>query len=181
MVCTAGTPFPDASVHGQSAVDRRGSARDELAVVTRVEGNGPGHVVGRGEAAQCRLLRLALRLFLIKGSPADGGLCHRPRRHHVDGDPARPQILRDVTGERADGRFGGAERDHALTRPWSVDKTFRHDPNPYPAFSRISCMEGTQDVVIGKENYYLSADGHLMPSKKDQPPPDLRYFKKVTQ
>ena len=28
--------------------------------------------------------------------------------------------------------------DHALTRPWSVDKTFRHNPNPYPAFSRIS-------------------------------------------
>jgi hypothetical protein len=71
--------------------------------------------------------------------------------------------------------------DHALTRPWSVDKTFRHNPNPYPAFSRISCMEGTNDVVIGKENYYLSADGLLMPARKDQPPPDLRYFKKVTR
>jgi len=23
----------------------------------------------------------------------------------------------------------------------------------------------------------LSADGYLMPAKKDQPPPDLRYFK----
>jgi len=23
----------------------------------------------------------------------------------------------------------------------------------------------------------LSADGFLMPAKKDQPPPDLRYFK----
>jgi hypothetical protein len=22
----------------------------------------------------------------------------------------------------------------------------------------------------------LSGDGHLMPAKKDQPPPDLRYF-----
>jgi hypothetical protein len=71
--------------------------------------------------------------------------------------------------------------DHALTRPWSVDKTFRHNPNPYPAFSRVSCMEGTNDVVIGKENYYLSADGLLMPARKDQPPPDLRYFKKVTR
>jgi len=28
----------------------------------------------------------------------------------------------------------------------------------------------------GKENYLLSADGYLMPVKKDQPPPDLRYF-----
>jgi hypothetical protein len=31
--------------------------------------------------------------------------------------------------------------------------------------------------VIGKEDYFLSADGALMPSRKDQPPPDLRYFK----
>jgi hypothetical protein len=69
--------------------------------------------------------------------------------------------------------------DHALTRPWSVDKTWRRSRNPYPAFSRITCMEGTNDVVIGKENYYLSADGMLMPARKDQPPPDLRYFKQT--
>ena len=25
----------------------------------------------------------------------------------------------------------------------------------------------------------LSADGKLMPAKKDQPPPDLRYFKQA--
>jgi hypothetical protein len=31
--------------------------------------------------------------------------------------------------------------------------------------------------VINKENYFLSADGLLMPAKKDQVPPDLRYFK----
>src|SRR5215510_8305172 len=31
-------------------------------------------------------------------------------------------------------------------------------------------------VVIGKENYFLSADGLLMPTKKGQQPPDLRYF-----
>ncbi len=69
--------------------------------------------------------------------------------------------------------------DHALTHPWSVDKTYKRNPNPHPNFQRISCMEGTNDVVIGKENYYLSADGFLMPAKKDQPPPDLRYFKQV--
>jgi hypothetical protein len=67
--------------------------------------------------------------------------------------------------------------DHALTRPWSVDKTYRRNPNPYPNFSRVSCMEGTNQVVIGKENYFLSADGLLMPAKKDQAPPDLKYFK----
>jgi hypothetical protein len=67
--------------------------------------------------------------------------------------------------------------DHALTRPWSVDKTLRHNPNPHPDFSRITCMEGASDIVIGKEYYYMSADGFLMPVKKNQPPPDLRYFK----
>jgi hypothetical protein len=34
-------------------------------------------------------------------------------------------------------------------------------------------------VFIGKDGYYVSADGYLMPIKKDQPPPDLRYFKKT--
>jgi hypothetical protein len=67
--------------------------------------------------------------------------------------------------------------DHALTRPWSVDKTYIRNPNPYPNFSRVTCMENTHQAVIGKENYFLSADGLLMPAKKDQPPPDLRYFK----
>ena len=67
--------------------------------------------------------------------------------------------------------------DHALTRPWSVDKTYKRNPNPYPNFSRVTCMENTNQIVIGKENYFLSADGMLMPAKKDQAPPDLRYFK----
>jgi hypothetical protein len=30
--------------------------------------------------------------------------------------------------------------------------------------------------MIGKENYFLAYDGTLMPTRKDQPPPDLRYF-----
>jgi hypothetical protein len=33
-------------------------------------------------------------------------------------------------------------------------------------------------VRIGNDSYMLSADGLLMPAKKDQPPPDLRYFKR---
>jgi len=69
--------------------------------------------------------------------------------------------------------------DHALTRPWSVDKTYRRNPNPYPNWSRISCAEGTNYVVIGADVYFLSGDGFLMPTKKDQAPPDPRYFKRV--
>jgi hypothetical protein len=55
--------------------------------------------------------------------------------------------------------------------------TYRRNPNPYPDFSRVTCMENTRQTVIGQENYFLSADGTLMPAKKDQAPPDLRYFK----
>jgi len=69
--------------------------------------------------------------------------------------------------------------DHALTRPWSVDKTFKRNPNPYPNWSRVACTETTQQIVIGKEPYMMSADGFLMPAKKDQAPPDLRYFKQT--
>jgi hypothetical protein len=71
--------------------------------------------------------------------------------------------------------------DHALTRPWTVDKKYVHDPNPHPdwAEANANCTEATMLVVIGKELYVLSADGLLMPAKKDQPPPDLRYFNRT--
>jgi hypothetical protein len=39
------------------------------------------------------------------------------------------------------------------------------------------CIENNMNVVIGTENYVRGADGLLMPTKKDQAPPDLRYFK----
>ena len=66
--------------------------------------------------------------------------------------------------------------DNALTRPWTVDKKYVRNPNPRPEWPEISCPENNAQIFIGKENYFLSADGFLMPAKKDQPPPDLRYF-----
>jgi hypothetical protein len=69
--------------------------------------------------------------------------------------------------------------DHALTRPWSVDKTYRRNKNSYPNWSRFSCPEGNNYVVIGTDTYFLSGDGFLMPTRKNQAPPDLRYFRKV--
>jgi hypothetical protein len=65
-----------------------------------------------------------------------------------------------------------------LTRPWTVLKTYRRDPqNSHPYWIEMTCAENNPHVIIGKEGYMLSADGFLMPAKKDQPPPDLRYFK----
>jgi hypothetical protein len=71
--------------------------------------------------------------------------------------------------------------DHALTRPWTVDKTYRRNLNPRPKWREFYCIEGVVNVVIGKENYFLSGDGLLMPAKKDQSPPDLRYFKQTSK
>jgi hypothetical protein len=64
--------------------------------------------------------------------------------------------------------------DHALTRPWTVMKDYRRDPRP--VYVEEVCAEGNPWVQIGKQAYMLGADGTLMPSKKDQPPPDLKYF-----
>jgi hypothetical protein len=68
--------------------------------------------------------------------------------------------------------------DHALTRPWTVAKKFKLNPDPRPTWIEYNCPEGNAQIVVGKENYFLSADGFLMPARKDQAPPDLRYFKK---
>ena len=65
--------------------------------------------------------------------------------------------------------------DNAYTRPWTVLKTYRRAPEKYPDWPEDSCdSEGM--VMIGKETYFRSGDGALMPTGKDQPPPDLRYF-----
>jgi len=69
--------------------------------------------------------------------------------------------------------------DHALTRPWTADKTYRRSANTRPKWREYYCINGMVNVVIGKENYFLSADGLLMPAKKNQAPPDLRYFKQT--
>jgi hypothetical protein len=67
--------------------------------------------------------------------------------------------------------------DHALTRPWSVDRRYIHNPNLRAQWPETFCVESNVNVVIGAENYVRGADGLLMPTKKDQAPPDLRYFK----
>jgi len=79
-------------------------------------------------------------------------------------DEANPNILHDrITAI-----------DHALTRPWTVTKTYRRNRNP--VWVEFSCAEHNDHVRIGGEAYFLSADGLLMPAKKGQSAPDLRYF-----
>jgi hypothetical protein len=66
--------------------------------------------------------------------------------------------------------------DHALTRPFSAAKKYSRAPEAQPVWLESQCADGNHHVRIGKENYYVSEDGYLMPVKKDQAPPDLKYF-----
>jgi len=66
--------------------------------------------------------------------------------------------------------------DNALTRPWTVTKNYNREPTEQPVWREFICAEDNPWLKIGKDNYFLSADGILMPTRKDQPPPDLRYF-----
>jgi hypothetical protein len=71
--------------------------------------------------------------------------------------------------------------DNALTRPWTVLKKYSRVKDAQPVWPETICAEGNAMVLIGKETYWISGDGHLMPAKKDQPPPDLRYFKATSK
>ena len=65
--------------------------------------------------------------------------------------------------------------DHAFTQPWTVTRGYKRKRNP--VWAEYGCNENNEHVFIGTEAYFLSADGLLMPTRKDQPPPDPRYFK----
>jgi hypothetical protein len=66
--------------------------------------------------------------------------------------------------------------DHALTRPWAVAKKYRREKAEFPIWPEDMCVEGSGLIYVGNDMYFLSGEGHLMPAKKGQEPPDLRYF-----
>ena len=71
--------------------------------------------------------------------------------------------------------------DNALTRPWSAVKRYRRVDVKQPVWPEAVCAEGNVHVDIGGKNYFLSGDGLLMPARKDQAPPDLKYFKQPSK
>jgi hypothetical protein len=68
--------------------------------------------------------------------------------------------------------------DHALTRPWTITRKYRRQRATN--WVEHHCGE-SQQIFIGRETYFRSADGQLMPTRKDQPPPDLRNFAGASQ
>ncbi len=87
-------------------------------------------------------------------------------RERIYRDKSDPKILHDEL----------TTIDHALTHPWIVDKKYVHNPDLHAEWPEYYISSGNAQVGIGKENYFLSADGLLMPAKKNQAPPDLKYF-----
>jgi hypothetical protein len=66
--------------------------------------------------------------------------------------------------------------DNALLHPWIIVKDYRRDPAKYPIWREFVCMESNQHVRVGKDDFFLSSDGYLMPTRKGQAPPNLKYF-----
>jgi hypothetical protein len=64
--------------------------------------------------------------------------------------------------------------DHALTRPWTVTRSYTRQQQP--VWIEHVCSEDNHHVEIGNENYFVSFDGYLMPTRKNQAAPDLRDF-----
>ena len=64
--------------------------------------------------------------------------------------------------------------DNALTKPWTVTRSYKRAAKP--VWTEVVCSEDNHQVKIGNERYYLNAEGALMPTRKHQPPPDLKLF-----
>jgi hypothetical protein len=79
-------------------------------------------------------------------------------------DPANPNILRDEI----------TTYDNALTRPWTVLRGYTRWRNP--TWIDHICAENNEYLFLGSETYTIGPDGKLMPTRKDQPPPDLQHF-----
>ena len=61
-----------------------------------------------------------------------------------------------------------------LTRPWQVKHSYGREKKVF--WIENNCIEGNDNIAIGNDDYLLSPEGLLMPVKKGQKPPDLRYF-----
>jgi len=81
-------------------------------------------------------------------------------------DPANRNLLHDRV----------TTIDHAYFRPWTITRNYNRDPEP--VWVENNCGADNHYVSIGRETYFISADGYLMPTKKSQPVPGLRDFER---
>jgi hypothetical protein len=131
-----------------------------------------GYSIGKWEGAQPgQYDRLVIETRFIKGPRAydsSGIPFHKDNTtvvmENIYLDQRDPDVLRNET----------TVIDKALTRPWTVKRFYQRKRGA--KWQETICGEDEHQVKIGGEQYYLSGDGLLMPTRKDQPPPDLQYF-----
>jgi hypothetical protein len=85
-------------------------------------------------------------------------------KEHISLDKADRDVLRNEI----------TTIDNALTRPWTVARSYHR--NRDSEWREYVCAASNQHIVIDHEDYLMSADGLLMPVRKGEKPPDLRYF-----
>ena len=137
-----------------------------------------GFSIGQWEGTDGRFDTLAIETRWIKGphSYDDSGI-----PLHAD---EQAVIKERISSDKSDPRLLHNEIttfDNALTKPWTVTQSYRRAAAVRPLWTERVCSEDGQTIRIGEEDYALS-DGLLMPVRKGQPPPDLKYFnQKQTQ
>jgi hypothetical protein len=89
-------------------------------------------------------------------------------REKLYADGADPNVLHDEI----------TVTDNDLTKPWTVIRSYRRSASRAQAqWSEFLCSEDKSRVQIGDQVYKLSPEGLLMPVRRGQKPPDLKYFK----
>ena len=140
---------------------------------TDVEPSFDGFSIGQwiDEDGDGRYDMLAIETRYLKGPrlfDASGLPLHRDNKtvvkERIRLDRADPDLLADEL----------TTIDNALTRPWTVTRKYVRERNPI--WPEYVCTEDNHHITIGKESYWMNSDGVLMPTRRDQPPPDLRYF-----
>jgi hypothetical protein len=95
---------------------------------------------------------------------------HATLFERIHADKLNPDVLHDEV----------TSIDNALTRPWSVERSYRRLPGP-EIWTETQCSENNHHMRIGTQNYIVGGEGFLMPARKNQPPPDLRNFEKKSE
>ena len=85
-------------------------------------------------------------------------------RERISLDKANPNLLHNEV----------TTIDNALTRPWTVKRSYRRERNA--EWSEMVCSEDNRYVIIGQETYERDNDGNLKPTRRAQPAPSLQYF-----
>ena len=168
------TPEITYAIQGEPMLQLRRIFTDGRAWPKEREPSYAGFSIGQWEGTDRdgRFDTLAIETRWIKGphSYDDSGI-----PLHAD---EQAVIKERISSDKSDPRLLHNEIttvDNALTRPWTVTQSYRRAVAVRPLWTERVCSEDGQTIRIGEEDYALS-DGLLMPVRKGQPPPDLRYF-----